>query len=157
MESGLDSAAFERELDALLTETARAAPRTRVFGELGDILARRGDLFFCERLETLWSARLDDPRIGGVLHAYRLDVFSPADIGAPLAAVRRHHDEVSIGLDPARLLKAFEQALTLEVGGARKGEAPTWLALLTRLGSELPKEAVRVTARARVLYEKSLK
>jgi MEDS: MEthanogen/methylotroph, DcmR Sensory domain len=53
---GLGSERFDRSIGALVRQLASRAPSLCVYGEVVDLLAKRGDFDAALRLETLWNA-----------------------------------------------------------------------------------------------------
>ncbi len=93
--------AFDRTVGALLdrAETTAQGHPVRVFGEMVDLLNRRGDPQGAAVLEQLWN-RLRARRRFSLLCGYRVDLFD-ADVQASLLPdVCRAHTQVEVADDP---------------------------------------------------------
>jgi hypothetical protein len=92
---------------------ARAAGngRVRSFGEMVDLLNRRGDLAAAIRLEELWNELLDAERIS-LLCAYAVDAFDRDQYPATLPSIGHVHSHLMPVEDGERLERAIEGAFT---------------------------------------------
>ena len=95
--------------DAL--DTARSAGFTtvRAFGEMVDILNRRGNLAAAIRLEELWNELLDAERIA-LLCAYAVDPFDRAEYKVTLPSIGHVHSHLMPVEDSDRLEHAIDRA-----------------------------------------------
>lgn len=92
-------------------DSTRAAGYTRVrgFGEMVDILNRRGNLAAAIRLEELWNEVLDAERIA-LLCAYAIDPFDRAEYKAVLPSIGHVHSHLMPVEDCDRLERAIDRA-----------------------------------------------
>jgi hypothetical protein len=92
-------------------ETVRRAghARVRAFGEMVDILNRRGDLAAAIKLEELWNELLAAERIA-LLCAYAVDPFDRAQYGATLPGIGGVHSHLMPVDDVERLERAIDRA-----------------------------------------------
>jgi DcmR-like sensory protein len=92
-------------------ESARSAGHTKVraFGEMVDILNRRGNLAAAIRLEELWNELLDVERIA-LLCAYAIDPFDRAEYKTTLPSIRHVHSHLMPVEDCDRLERAIDRA-----------------------------------------------
>jgi MEDS: MEthanogen/methylotroph, DcmR Sensory domain len=158
--------AFDRTVGGLLDLAEASAPglRVRVFGEMVDVLNRRGDPRGAAVLEQLWN-RLLARRPVSLLCGYRVDLFD-ADVQASLLAdVCRAHTRVEVGDDPRRFQDAVDAALSETLGRAdaqkvwalvadeiRDGRVPAAQLALMWVSTYMPRSASRVLERARERY-----
>lgn len=94
-----DIRAFQASFGATLEGLARRGARVRVYGEMVDILAQRGDFENVIRLESIWSEVVPDFPVQ-LLCGYSATSFLPAsthramaDICCAHSDVRRHQDD----------------------------------------------------------------
>jgi hypothetical protein len=98
------------------TVALRSADRTiRAFGEMVDVLARRGQQTAAIALEELWNG-LQQTRRVALLCAYELDVFDLETQTAALPEIIRTHTHHRPVADPGRLAAAVHETLTDVVG-----------------------------------------
>lgn len=92
-------------------DSARGAgyPKVRAFGEMVDILNRRGNLAAAVRLEELWNELLDAERIA-LLCAYAVDPFDRTEYKTTLPSIRHAHSHLMPVEDPDRLERAIDRA-----------------------------------------------
>jgi hypothetical protein len=92
-------------------DTARRAGYTtvRAFGEMVDILNRRGNLAAAIRLEELWNELLADERIA-LLCAYAVDPFDRTEYKATLPSIGHVHSHLMPVEDSERLERAIDRA-----------------------------------------------
>lgn len=92
-------------------DTARSAGYTtvRAFGEMVDILNRRGNLAAAIRLEELWNELLDAERIA-LLCAYAVDAFDRAEYKSTLPSIGHVHSHLMPVEDCDRLERAIDRA-----------------------------------------------
>ena len=158
--------AFDRAAGALLdrAEVAAEGRPVRLFGEMVDVLCRRGDPRGAAVLEELWN-RLRATRTFSLLCAYRVDLFDVDVQGSLLPNVCRAHTMVEVADDPRRFHDAVDAALgeTLQDGGAQKvyamvageirdGRVPAAQLAVMWLAEHMPRSAERVLECARRHY-----
>jgi hypothetical protein len=159
-------ARFERVVGGLLDELAARFPdtRIRVYGEMVDVLCRRGQQLAAVSLEELWN-RLAHTRRFTLLCGYRLDVFDRQSQVATLRGVCNLHTHVTSGADDDRLAHAVDDALVGVLGAQGAGQvysligpeirerrvSPPQLALLW-VSENMPMNAERILAAARTRY-----
>ncbi|HTL44394.1 MAG TPA: MEDS domain-containing protein [Vicinamibacterales bacterium] len=91
-----DRELFRRAIGQL--QRSLPAGRVRVYGELVDLLAARGDLDAALRLEQLWNELLDREPIT-LLCGYDATVFAPDRAAARLRSVCECHSETRMSSD----------------------------------------------------------
>jgi hypothetical protein len=154
--------AFDRLVGGLLDRFP--SKRVRVFGEVVDLLCRRGQQDAAMVLEGLWND-LARRRSFSLLCGYQLDVFDRNSQAKTLPHVCRTHSHVLPATDPARLQRAVDQALEEVLGAAEAGKVymvvgseiradrvPTAQLLLMWISENMPLLAERVLASARARY-----
>jgi hypothetical protein len=167
MDGELPSAArFERVVGGLVDEaTARHPDKSiRAFGEMVDVLWRRGDHRAALALEELWND-LAETRSFALLCGYGLDIFELDVQREALPEVVRLHSHARVVDEPARLAAAVDQALAEVVGPARvarvyldvaehvpPGSLPRAQAVLSWLSSSGRPYAHEVLQRAQMHY-----
>lgn len=166
LEDGEPSPAlFDREIGALLDRAALASDREpRVFGELVELLCRRGRADAAVALEELWNG-LGRRRRFSLLCGYRLDVFDVRQQATVLPQVCDAHSHVLPAANYARLARAVDQALEDVLGSSGASDVYRSVALerdnvrvpmaqliLMWLSSNRPIAADRVLAAARSHY-----
>jgi hypothetical protein len=155
--------AFDRSVGALLDRaeaTADGRP-VRVFGEMVDLLCRRGDPQGAAVVEQLWN-RLLTTRNFSLLCGYRVDLFDAGVQASLLPAVCRAHTHVEVADDPRSLQDAVDAALSETLGRAdaqkvwslvadeiRDGRVPAAELALMWVSTYMPRSASRVLERAR--------
>jgi len=82
--------------------------KVRAFGEMVDILNRRGNLAAAIRLEELWNELLDAERIA-LLCAYAVDAFDRTQYMAPLPSIGHVHSHLMPVEDCDRLERAIDR------------------------------------------------
>jgi len=158
---------FHALIGGLLTRAGTAYPgRTvRVYGEMVDLLARRGRHEAALALEELWD-ELARRRRFSLLCAYGLDVFDPAAQKGIVAAVCRAHDHVVPAADAARLEDAVGHALADTLGpdeaerirrlareARRDAHIPAAQLALMWVSARMPALAGRILGAARTAYD----
>jgi hypothetical protein len=155
-------AAFERVVGGLLDEFPEA--RVRVYGEMVDMLCRRGQQNAAVALEELWN-RLARTRRFALLCGYRLDVFDRRSQVETLRSVCNLHTHVAPSADADRLAHAVDDALVGVLGAQGAGQVyslvgaeirerrvpPPQLALLW-VSENMPMNAERILSAARTRY-----
>jgi len=157
---------FAAVVGDLLDRASSAVPtrRVRVFGEMVDILCRRGDAEGADALEALWN-RLATERRFTLLCGYKIDVFDQEAQVNLLPQIYRAHSHV-VEHDGAAMNAAVEAALTDVLGAAdaqkvyarvegRKHDEHVPLAqrALMWLSAQMPRTAEQVLAAARAEYD----
>ena len=157
---------FEQVVGGLLDRAEARFPgrAPRVFGEMVDVLAARGQRHAAARLETLWND-LAVARDFTLLCGYRLDIFDRDSQLTALPDVCRAHSHVIAAGDEKRLARAVDAALEEVVGpeqagrvyalalaGADSDEVPLAQLALMWISRELPALSERVLASARRRY-----
>jgi hypothetical protein len=157
---------FEQVVGGLLDRVAERHPakRARAYGEMVDLLCRRGDPRSAAALEELWN-RAARRRAFSLLCGYHLDLFDRATQVSVLPDVCRAHSHMLPAAHPDRLQRAVDAALEEALGAdggkvyalssghsrATKGTSPAEAALMW-LSAEMPAHAERILASARVHY-----
>lgn len=95
---------FDLSIGALVSQLAAKGPALRIYGEMVDVLAERGDLAAARQLEDLWN-RLADQFPFTLFCGYSAVHFGDARAGAMLKSICRAHN--GIQSDPRDLLGAF--------------------------------------------------
>ena len=157
---------FEHVVGGLVDEvSARHPGRTiRAFGEMVDVLWRRGQQEAATALEELWN-ELARTRSFALLCGYHLDIFEPDVQRDALPEVFRTHSHTRAVEEPSRLAAAVDQALAEVVGPARAawiyldvaehvphGSLPRAQAVLSWLSTSGFPNAPAILERARMYY-----
>jgi hypothetical protein len=165
-EGAPSEARFEAVVGPLVDRATEQAPAggARVFGEMVDLLTRRGEPRAAVELERLWN-RLRQARPISLLCAYRLDVFDGATQTGPLLDLCRSHSHVLPAHDARRFTSAVDLALVKVLGAAkardvyyivggreREKRVPVAQDALRWVAQNLPAQAERVLAVARGKY-----
>jgi hypothetical protein len=108
---------FERHVGARLDAIAARYPgrEIRAFGEMVELLNRRGRIDAALALEDLWNAAARTRRFS-LLCGYQLDIFDLATQHSPLPDVCRVHSHVIPSAHLGRLSDAVDAALNDEFG-----------------------------------------
>ncbi len=158
----LSAEAFERVIGGFVDELADRP--LRIFGEMVDLLSRRGRVDEAIELEELWNG-LQRTRSFSLLCSYRLDVFDSAVQAGPLPSVCRVHSHVLPAHDEALFRSAVDRAL-IEVlgpskardvlyivgGTKRERRVPVAQDALRWVTANMPAQAERILSLARSLY-----
>ena len=105
-----DRAAMRMAVMGALDTVRNAGHATvRAFGEMVDILNRRGQLTAAIRLEELWNELLDEERIA-LFCAYAVDAFDRAEYTATLPSIGHVHSHLMPVEDGERLEHAIDRA-----------------------------------------------
>jgi hypothetical protein len=157
---------FEATVGTLLEDVAARFPGAtiRAFGEMVDLLWRRGEEQAAIALENLWN-ELARQRPFALLCGYRLDIFDVDVQRSALPDVVGVHNHACLVADNPRLAAAVDRALTEVVGVRRAGHVylevaervppgpmPRAQAVLAWLTAEDPLLAERILERARSHY-----
>lgn len=153
---------FDRVVGAMLDRFPGV--HVRAFGEVVDLLCRRGVQSAAAALEDLWND-LARRRDFSLLCGYHLDVFDRESQANTLPQVCRSHSHVRPVVDPPRFQRAVDQALEEVLGAAeagqvyvvvgqqlRAGRVPTAQVILMWISENMPALAERVLASARARY-----
>ena len=126
-DDGPSAIAMEQIVGNVIDEVTRTHPArdVRAYGEMVDILAKRGMVDEAIALEELWN-RLAETRRFSLLCAYELDVFDVATQQAPMPHVCRVHSHVLPAPDAQRLETAVESALEEVLGAPRPAASTPW-------------------------------
>jgi hypothetical protein len=151
----------------LVDEVAARHPgRTiRAFGEMVDVLWRRGQQEGAIALEELWND-LARTRSFALLCGYHLDIFEPEVQREALPEVFRMHSHTRTVEEPSRLAAAVDRAMAEVVGPVRaariyldvaehvpQGSLPRAQAVLSWLSSREVPHARAILERARMHYQ----
>jgi hypothetical protein len=169
MDGDLPSAGrLERVVGGLIDEAAASFPNTtvRAFGEMVDVLWRRGQEQAAIALEELWDD-LARRHSFALLCGYRLDIFDVQVQRDTLPELFRTHAHAQPVAEPARLAAAVDQALADVVGpveaariyldlasNVAKGSVPRAQAVLGWLSMNDPPVAATILERARSHYDR---
>lgn len=123
---------FDDVIGALLDQVERDGRPVRVFGEMVDLLNRRGDLTAAVALERCWN-ELARKRRFALLCGYQLDVFAAENQTGTLPHICSSHSHVLPARNYARFARSVDEALR-EVLGPNK--AATVYVLVSRLGAD---------------------
>lgn len=157
---------FEQVIGGLLDRVEERLPGRpiRAFGEMVDLLCRRGDSRSAAALEELWND-LGRRRRFSLLCGYHLDVFDRVTQASVLPHVCRAHTHVRPAEDAVRLQQAVDAALDQALGAdagkiyaltsdrrqTTKDVPPAQLALMW-VSAQMPAHAERILASARRNY-----
>lgn len=160
------SAAFDEVVGGVIDELADAFPgaRPRVFGEMVDVLAHRGEDDAAVSLEELWNS-IAWSRSFSLLCAYELDVFDRETQATRLPEICRTHSHVKPADDAGKLARAVDAALADVLGATEAGQlyvvvseelreerVPSPQLLLMWVSEHMPAHAERILAVARERY-----
>jgi hypothetical protein len=161
---------FDAVVGRLLDEAERTATPVRVFGEMVDLLARRGDSKGAEALERLWND-LARRRDFALLCGYGLDIFDGAAQAALLPGVCREHSHVLPARNYPRFARAVDEALrdvlgpaeaanvylraSREADAAATAHVPLAQLLLMWVARNLPADSTQVLEAAREGYARA--
>jgi hypothetical protein len=160
------SSGFDEIVGGLIDALADAFPgaQPRVFGEMVDVLARRGDDYAAVSLEELWNS-LAWSRSFSLLCAYELDVFDRETQATRLPEICRTHSHVKAADDAPKLARAVDAALADVLGASEAGKlyvavseerrdtgVPSPQLMLMWVSEHMPGHAERILAVARERY-----
>jgi MEDS: MEthanogen/methylotroph, DcmR Sensory domain len=160
------SAAFDERVGGAIDELAERFPsvQLRVFGEMVDVLYRRGADEAAISLEELWNS-LGWSRSFSLLCGYELDVFDPETQRSRLPEICRTHSHVKAAADVRRFARAVDGALEDVLGrdeagkvyvvvanDAREESVPSPQRILMWVSEHMPSHAQRILAAARQRY-----
>jgi hypothetical protein len=162
------SSAFDEVIGGLVDNVAARFPERmpRVFGEMVDVLCRRGAREAAVSLEELWNSLAWSRRFV-LLCGYELDIFDPELQRTVLPDICRTHTHVAAARDSRRLTVAVDDAIE-SVLGANEADAiaalvadqheeriPAAQRTLMWVSEHLPAEADEILAGARERYAAS--
>jgi hypothetical protein len=158
------AASFETVVGGLLDRVAARFPgrRIRAFGEMVDLLCKRGNPGGAAELEELWN-RLARRRSFSLLCGYGIDVFDRDAQVSLLPQICRSHSHVLPADDPERLGRAVEAALEealgttaadvyAQIGDPLRRKVPAAQLALMWVSSQMPRSAEQILASARAHY-----
>ena len=163
---GPDRDRFAHVVGGLLdrAQDGRADRPVRVFGEMVDLLCRRGRPDAADELERLWNA-LALRRRFSLLCGYRLDVFDLRAQTETLPHICREHSHVLPAPNYPRFARAVDSALREVLGPNRAAtvyvlvsrepghdQVPLAQAILMWVSENLPRESSLILASARTHY-----
>lgn len=167
MDGGMPSAdRFQSVVGVALDEVERGFPhRTiRAFGEMVDVLFRRGRTAAAVALEELWNGLMDTRRLA-LLCAYELDVFDLGTQASALPGILHAHTHHRPVADTGRLAAVVHETLMHVVGADATARIylkvaedvprtgiPRAQAVLMWLSAHEPATAQRVLQGARTRY-----
>jgi MEDS: MEthanogen/methylotroph, DcmR Sensory domain len=156
---------FNAVVGGLLNEATSGRPhlRVRAFGEMVDILVRRGEQGAADILEGYWN-ELAARRNFTLLCGYKIDLFDPKAQTTLLPQVYRSHMHVLAASDEDRVAAAVEHALEQVLGKddakrvyanvARSDKhAPTSQLALRWISAHMPRTAEEILAAAGTYYD----
>jgi hypothetical protein len=158
--------AFRAVLGGLLDRAEAAAPGgvPRIFGEMVDLLSKRGQQAAAIALEVLWNALAVERRFA-LLCGYELDVFDREAQTGALPDVCRLHSHVRPARHYARFARAVDSALDEVLGRDEAGKIYVLLAaeiraarvplaqlILMWVSENMPALSSSILARARLHY-----
>jgi MEDS: MEthanogen/methylotroph, DcmR Sensory domain len=131
------AAKFENVVGGLVDEVAERFPglTVRAFGEMVDILFRRGQKTAAIALEELWNSLLESRKVA-LLCGYELDVFDLETQTSALPEIVRTHTHPRPVGDTARLATAVHESLAEVLGR----DAAAWIYL--KVAEEVPRTAL---------------
>lgn len=154
---------FNDVIGSLLDLAAGAgARRVRAFGEMVDILVRRGERTEADTLERYWN-ELGEKQDFTLLCGYKVDLFDLQSQISLLPQVYRAHTHVLPAADAERMERAVGQALADVLGADdaqkvyaqavrdKESAPPSHLALLW-ISAHMPRTAEEVLAAARLHF-----
>jgi hypothetical protein len=155
---------FREVVGGLLHDAAKRHTRHRVraFGEMVDVLVRRGDQAAADILERYWNELAAQSNFT-LLCGYKLDLFDPEAQHTLLPQIHKSHARVLPLTDEKTFSAAVEQALNEVLGEsdakkvqarvfAESTDAPASQLTLMWLTAHMPHAATRVLALARSHY-----
>jgi hypothetical protein len=162
----LDHARFALAVGALLgrLQVAPDNRSPRVFGEVVDVLCRRGQPHAADELERLWNT-LARTRRFSLLCGYRLDVFDADVQTETLPHICREHSHVLPARNYPRFARAVDNALREVLGPNQAAtvyvlvsrevghdQIPLAQSILMWVSEHLPQKSSQILASARTHY-----
>jgi MEDS: MEthanogen/methylotroph, DcmR Sensory domain len=163
---GLDRERFDRIVGDVLDEVQRGRPErpARVFGEMVDVLSRRGRPEAADELERFWNALAQQRRFS-LLCGYRVDVFDPRAQTETLPRICREHSHVLPAQNYPRFARAVDNALREVLGPNQAAtvyvlvsrepdhdQIPLAQSILMWVSENLPLQSSHILASARTHY-----
>src|SRR5688572_3362338 len=102
-----DADAFREVIGGAISKARRHYPEVRAFGEMVDILWRRGHRLGAQHLESLWNDHIRQ-RPFALFCAYYMDPLHESTYGGPIESVCKSHTH----LIPARDYLRFDEAVS---------------------------------------------
>jgi hypothetical protein len=127
---------FQDVVGSVINQARRRYAKVRAFGEMVDVLWRRGDCMASMRLEELWNHLVKVQDLS-LCCAYRIDHLSDEAYNGPLESVCEMHSHVIPTRDYGRLEETVNQA-SEEVLGAPLARMLHSLAGARRLPTHMP-------------------
>jgi MEDS: MEthanogen/methylotroph, DcmR Sensory domain len=127
---------FEEVVGSVVDDVAARYPgkTIRAFGEMVDILWRRGNEPAAIALEELWN-ELAETRRFALLCGYHLDIFDIETQNSALPQIFRAHTHVRPAADTSRLATAVDKALAEVVGPFEAGR------IYLQIAEQVPRSA----------------
>jgi hypothetical protein len=162
----LDRGRFENVVDGMLDRVRQDpdARPARVFGEVVDLLCRRGQADTADALERLWN-KLAVARRFSLLCGYRLDVFDSRTQAQTLPDICREHSHVLPARNYPRFARAVDSALREVLGPNHAAtvyvlvsrevghdQVPLAQSILMWVSENMPTQSSQILASARAHY-----
>ncbi len=163
---GPDRERFESVARGLLDEAqrGRAGGQVRVFGEMVDLLSRRGRPDAADELEQFWNALALKHRFS-LLCGYRIDVFDEREQSERLPHICREHSHVLPARNYPRFARAVDSALRQVLGPNQAAtvyvlvsrepgndQVPLAQSILMWVSEHLPLQSSQILATAKLHY-----
>ena len=161
---GLDRDRFEQTVGGMLDRVGSDTRPARVFGEMVDLLSRRGQADTADELERLWN-EFAQARQFSLLCGYRLDVFDFQTLTEALPGICREHSHVLPARNYPRFARAVDAALREVLGPNHAAtvyvlvsrelghdQIPLAQSILMWVSENLPAQATQILASARAHY-----
>jgi hypothetical protein len=158
---------FQDVVGSVINQTRRRYAKVRAFGEMVDVLWRRGECRASMRLEELWNHLVKVQDLA-LCCAYRIDHLSDEAYNGPLESVCEMHSHVIPARDYERLEQTVHQACEEMLGprlagmmqalaGARRVPAhmPAAQSTLLWLKEHMPLTANKILSRLREYHERT--
>jgi hypothetical protein len=164
--NGVDRGQLERSLVDVLGRVQRGpdARPVRVFGEMVDLLCRRGDADAADELERGWNEAARTHRFS-LLCGYRLDIFDSRTQTEMLPSICREHSHVLPARNYPRFARAVDSALREVLGPNHAAtvyvlvsrevgddQVPLAQSILMWVSQNLPTQSSQILASARTHY-----
>ena len=137
----------------------------RVFGEMVDLLCRRGDADGADELERLWNHAARTQRQFSLLCGYRLDIFDSQAQTEMLPSICREHSHVLPARNYPRFARAVDSALREVLGPNHAAtvyvlvsrevghdQVPLAQSILMWVSQNMPTQSSQILASARAHY-----
>ena len=155
---------FDEIVGGLLDSVRRDGAPVRAFGEMVDLLCRRGDVDGAAELERLWNDLATRQRFS-LLCGYRLDVFDVAAQNGSLPHICREHSHVLPARNYPRFARAVDEALREVLGPSQAAsvyvvvsrtaaydQVPLAQSILMWISENMPAQSHRILDAARTRY-----